>query len=288
MLMKKNSGNGLSDIYAARPISDKEFKKISEFMYKHCRLNLHDGKKELVQTRLNKRLRLLGMDSYDSYLQYVESEPGGNELTIMVDSLTTNMTYFFRENDHFDYLKKEVFSKINGRNTTRFRVWSAGCSSGEEPYSLAIVMKECVQGLEFMDALILASDISTRVLQMGVTGEYSSESLKHTNPVLRNKYFDLCESADGRKKYRVKDSVKKLVRFRRLNLMDSWPIQGKFDVIFCRNVMIYFDKQTQQELLNRFYSALQPGGLFLVGHSESLSGIKSDFKYVGPMIYGKE
>lgn len=287
--MRNNNGeSSMSGFHSTMSLSDKEFQKISEFMYRHCRLNLHDGKKELVQTRLNKRLRQLGIDNYDSYLKFVESEPGGNELTIMVDSLTTNMTYFFRENEHFEYLKNEVFSKINSRNTNRLRIWSAGCSSGEEPYSMAIVMKENIPGIDFMDALILASDISTRVLQQGVAGEYSVEALKHTNPALRNKYFDRCDEKNGVKKFRVKDSVKKLVKFRQLNLMDTWPIQGKFDIIFCRNVMIYFDKQTQQELLGRFYNALHPGGLFLVGHSESLAGVTSDFKYVGPMIYGRE
>lgn len=269
----------------SRPLSDREFRIISEMIYDLCRINLHLGKKELVQARLNKRLRKLGLDSYKDYLKYVENDESGQELTNMVDILSTNLTYFFRESDHFDYIKDNVFKKIDPTRDSKLRIWSAGCSSGEEAYTLAMVLREYVPGVDKMDALILASDISTRMLAVAREGIYRDVRFKDTPASLRNKYFELIESDEDGKVFRAKSELLRLVRFRYLNLMNEWPMQGKFDIIFCRNVMIYFDKKTQGELVNRFFEVLKPGGVFIVGHSESLTGITHRFRYVRPTIY---
>lgn len=269
----------------SRPLSDREFRIISEMIYDLCRINLHLGKKELVQARLNKRLRKLGLDSYKEYLKYVEDDESGQELTNMVDILSTNLTYFFRESDHFDYIKDNILKNIDPSRDRKFRIWSAGCSSGEEAYTLAMVLREAVSAIDRMDALILATDISTRMLAVAREGIYSDVRFKDTAVSLKNKYFQLIESDEDGKVYKAKNEILKLIRFKYLNLMNEWPMQGKFNIVFCRNVMIYFDKKTQGELVNRFYEKIQPGGVFIVGHSESLTGITHKFRYVRPTIY---
>jgi len=275
----------VANILASRPLRDEDFKRISEMVYGLCRINLHDGKKALVQARLNKRLRQLGIDTYPEYLALVEGDQTGRELTYMIDTLTTNLTFFFREADHFDYLRDEVLKKIDPAKQSKLRFWSAGCSSGEEAYTMAMVAREAVSDIDRMDALILATDISTRVLAVAREGSYSEARFKDTPPEFRNKYFEKDPRHPGF--YRARPELAKLIRFRRLNLMEPWPMKQAFDVIFCRNVMIYFDKPTQNELVQRFFDALRPGGVFMVGHSESLTGIQHRFRYVRPTIYIK-
>lgn len=283
---KKQNSDWVNNILQSRPLSDREFKQISDRIYELSRINLHDGKKELVQARLNKRLRMLGMNSYKEYLKYVEEEPTGEELTAMVDVLTTNLTFFFREADHFEFLAEKLLKNINPAVNTKLRLWSAGCSSGEEPYTLAILLREHIPDLPRMDALILATDISTRVLARAEMGIYNESAFRATQKVYQTKYFSRFPDRNG-EQFKVSPDLKNLVRFRRLNLMAQWPFQGKFDVVFCRNVMIYFDKTTQMELVEKFYDVVAPGGYFMVGHSESLSGIKHCFKYIKPAIYQK-
>ena len=275
----------VANILASRPLSDRDFKRISDLVYGLCRINLHDGKKALVQARLNKRLRQLGIRSYPEYLEMVEADETGRELTHMIDTLTTNLTYFFREADHFDHLRDEVLNKVDPRTDQRLRIWSAGCSSGEEAYTLAMVAREAVPEIDRMDALILGTDISTRVLAVARQGAYSEARFKDTPPDMRRKYFEKDPGQPGF--FRARQELLKLIRFRKLNLMDSWPMKQPFDVIFCRNVMIYFDKKTQNELVQRFFDALRPGGVFMVGHSESLTGIAHRFRYVRPTVYLK-
>lgn len=272
----------------SRPLSDREFRVISDMIYDLCRINLHLGKKELVQARLNKRLRKLGLDSYKDYLKYVEDDESGQELTNMVDILSTNLTYFFRESDHFDYIKNNVLKNIDPSRDRKLRIWSAGCSSGEEAYTLAMVLRESVPYVDKMDALILATDISTRMLAVAREGIYSDVRFKDTPAALKSKYFQLVNSDEDGKVYRARNEILRLVKFRYLNLMNDWPMHGKFDIVFCRNVMIYFDKKTQGELVNRFYEKIQSGGVFIVGHSESLTGVTHKFRYVRPTIYIKD
>lgn len=271
-------------ILRSRRLPEEHFEKISRMMYDLCRINLHDGKKELVQARLNKRLRQLGLENYDQYLDYVERDASGLELSVMVDSLTTNMTFFFREPDHFNFLKDEFLAKFDTNKEKKLRIWSAGCSSGEEAFTLAILLRETLPDIDRIDALVLGTDISGRVLATAKNGVYGEARLKDTPREIVSRYFAAFSDQDMTF-HRVKPELTKLVRFRKLNLMESWPMKGPFDVIMCRNVMIYFDKKTQAELVGRFFNALRPGGFFIVGHSESLTAVAHNFKYVKPTIY---
>lgn len=278
----------VTSILKSRSLPDREFEKISEMVYSICRINLHVGKKELVQARLNKRLRMLNMDSYKDYLKYIEKDETGAELSTMVDILTTNLTYFFREKDHFNYLLEQGKVKLVDGKSKRFRVWSAGCASGEEAYSIAITLDDAIKESGCPDFRILATDISSQTLTMAKEGVFPKQRMKETPEAVLRKYFAKETAPDGSVFYRVSTELKRRIAFRRLNLMDPWPMKGPFDAVFCRNVMIYFDKKTQAELVTRFYNILAPGGIFFVGHSESLTGIAHGFKFVRPSIYVKE
>lgn len=270
-------------------LSEAQFNEISKLVKDLCGINLHDGKKELIKARLTKRLRKLHIPSFEQYLEYVRNDTTGSELTAMLDALSTNLTSFFRESDHFEYLAQQVIPRvaINATRTgRRLRIWSAGCSSGEEPYSIAITVNETLSNLKMWDIKILATDISTRMLDRAETGIYDADRIKTVAPQLRNKYFDLVETRPQRL-YQVKDNISSLVHISRLNLVAHWPMHGPFDAIFCRNVMIYFDKPTQEDLVSRYWNLLGPEGTLFIGHSESLTGINHQFKYAQPTVYEK-
>jgi len=264
-------------------LSETQFNKISQLIYQLCGINLHDGKQELVKSRLMKRLRALGMGSFEQYMEHVESDESKSELTSMIDVLTTNKTSFFREPQHFDYLSQKILPRLMH---PRIRFWSAGCSSGEEPFSIAILLKEEISDIDRRDAQILATDISTRMLEKAREAVYEQEKLRNISPQLLQKHF-ACIRSKSPRTYQVKDNVRAMVRLARLNLMAAWPMKGTFDVIFCRNVMIYFDKPTRQELVRRFWELLKPGGYLFVGHSESLATLSYKFRYVQPAVYVK-
>lgn len=265
-------------------LTDSHFEQISEMIYKMCGINLHDGKAGLVKGRLMKRLRALDIASFDEYLRFVEADSSRAEFTAMVDALTTNKTSFFRESQHFDFLRDEVLPQLRTKGGP-IRIWCAGCSSGEEPYTLAIVLREAIPELDRLDVRILATDISTRVLKVARDGVYTPDHVSGVPPDLRQRYFDPMPSPS--RDFRVKPALRSLVHFARLNLMDSWPMKGHFDAIFCRNVMIYFDKPTQQVLVKRYWDHLVPGGHLFVGHSESLNAWAHQYRYVRPAIYAK-
>ncbi len=262
-----------------------EFEKIRQMIYRLCGINLGPGKEGLVKSRLTKRLRKLNLGSFEEYLAYVENDRSGQELTAMIDLLTTNKTSFFRESEHFEFLRAKILP-IALSSGQPIRIWNAGCSSGEEPYTVAIVLRESEPNLDLKDIRILATDISTQILFKAKKGEYDRETLKGIPETLIRKYFSLVPKTNGQV-CQVKDSLKSLIRFAQLNLMQSWPMKGQFDVIFCRNVMIYFDKSTQRQLVSRFHEFLKPGGHLFVGHSESLTNTSSDFRYVQPAVYRK-
>ncbi len=276
----------LSDV----TLSEKEFRHISDLIYKHCGINLHDGKKELVRARLAKRIRLKKLGSFTEYIDFAANDPTGEEFSIMVDSLSTNLTSFFRENQHFEFLKKEFLPKlIADRNKTGekvIRAWSAGCSSGEEPYSLAITLLDSTQDLGNWDIKILATDISTKVLEKARKGIYAADRVEPVSLEQKRKYLTT-EKVNRETLYKTSRQLKDAIYFGHLNLMSEWPIKVPLDFIFCRNVMIYFDKPTQEKLVNRYWDVLQPGGMLFTGHSESLTGIQHKFKYVKPTIYAK-
>ena len=265
-------------------LTEAQFNAISSLVKSLAGINLTEAKKELVRARLTKRLRKLGLATFDDYVEYLQNDTTGAELVAMLDVLSTNTTYFFREAKHFEWLRQEVLPRLAARR--RVRIWSAGCSSGEEPYSIAIVLLEAIPDLADWDAAILATDLSTEVLARARQGIYPASRLREVPPMLLGRHFTLLATKPERT-YRVNDPVRRLVHFARLNLMGQWPMKGPFDVIFCRNVMIYFDRPTRQDLIARFYSILAPGGTLFIGHSESLTGIDHSFRYVLPTVYRK-
>ncbi len=280
--MATNSRRTVLD-FMSIDLTARQFEKLSQVVHNSCGIKLRTGKEALVRSRLIKRLRALGMSSFKEYFTYLEQDKTGQELRCMIDAITTNKTSFFREIDHFTYLQQHVIPALKGR---RVRLWSAGSSSGEEAYSLAILLREELRDIDRMDVKILATDISLRMLEKARVAIYDEESLRAIPPLLVKKYFDRFRNGSTYQ-FRVKDAVRLMVRQGWLNLIDQWPLKGPFNAIFCRNVMIYFDRPTQQALINRFWDLLEPGGHLFVGHSESLSATAHTFSYVRPAIYRK-
>lgn len=281
-MMDLESKNISADYYSLK-LSSHQFEKISRLVYQVSGIDLHEGKEELVKARLIKRLRHLNIFGFDRYLKYLAHDKSGSEIRAMVDVLTTNKTNFFRESEHLDYLRNEI---ITGLGKEQIRIWSAGCSSGEEPYSIAITLCEAIPDIGNRDIKILATDISDRMMERARQGLYDEETLKGMPAHLKLKYFQKAEAGIGHR-YRVVPQLQSMVRFAKLNLMEDWPMRGLFDVIFCRNVMIYFDKPTQEKLVKRFWSQLRSGGYLMVGHSESLTFMAHDYRYIKPAVYQK-
>lgn len=271
-------------------LTDKDFQKIGDLVYKHCGINLHMGKKELVRARLAKRLRLGNFRTYSDYMKHVLADKSGKQFSILIDTLSTNLTSFFREGQHFEFLQNNFLPALLDRKERdrnfKIRAWSAGCSSGEEPYSIAITLLEAAQEQSRWNVKVLATDISTTMLQTAKAGIYSKERVKPVPTLQKNKYLNL-NCVRGEKTFEAKKNLKNIVIFKYLNLMNDWPINGPLDFIFCRNVMIYFDRSTQSRLINRFWDLLDSGGVLFTGHSESLTGIEHRFNYVQPTIYLK-
>ena len=272
-------------------ITDDEFERIGAMVYRHCRIRLGEGKRALIRARLAKCLRESGVHDVGAYLAHVAADKTGREFSRLIDSISTNLTSFFRERNHFIYLEKQVLPKMfeakRAAHSNRIRIWSAGCSTGEEPYSLAMMMLEALAGREGWDVKILGTDISRRVLRIAKAGSFDPAHVRLAPEPFRGKYFRPARRTGEAGGYVVPE-VRDLVTFRYLNLIDSWPFKGPFDFIFCRNVMIYFDADTQQNLVNRFWEVLAPGGHLMTGHSESLNGMTHKFKYVEPTVYRKE
>ena len=270
-------------------LTEEDFRRISQIVYDHCGINLHDGKKELIRARLAKKLRAGGFRTFLEYMEYVEKDESGREFSSFIDVLSTNLTSFFREPQHFGYVENillpRLIEKKQKENNFRIRAWSAGCSSGEEPYSIAITLLENLPKGRW-DARILATDISTRILEKAKAGIYNADRLEPVPLQQRTKYLVL-NSGKGQKIYEVHKSLREMIIFKYLNLMTRWPVKGPLDFVFCRNVMIYFDKPTQAMLVKRFYELLDSGGVLFTGHSESLTGIEHSFKYIQPTIYMK-
>lgn len=266
------------------PLTDAHFRTISQLVYRVCGINLQPGKEGLVKTRLAKRVVTLGFSDFDDYLRHVASDKV--EGAVMVDLLTTNKTSFFREEQHFDYLHSRILPALAARPGP-IRIWSAGCSSGEEPYTLAMVLRDHLPDPDRREVRILATDISARVLAKAREGVYGEDLLRDVPDSMRKRHWTPVHGQTPRA-YQASDKLRAMIRFARLNLMEAWPMSGPFDAIFCRNVMIYFDKQTQEKLVNRYWELLPPGGHLFVGHSESLTSLKHRFQYVQPAVYLKQ
>ncbi|MEN6437948.1 MAG: protein-glutamate O-methyltransferase [Syntrophobacter sp.] len=270
-------------------LPDRLFQQFSQLVYDQCGINLHDGKKALLQARLNKRLRLTGIRSYDDYFKLITSPGNPDEFIHFLDSVSTNLTFFFRESQHFDFLDSvlpDLLALKQKDGSARIRAWSAGCSTGEEPYTLAMCILAHIPDALRWDFRILATDISTRTLEVAARGVYSDEKVQKVPPAMRQIHFRRRDE-NGRASYEVAQHLKRIITFRRLNLKDAYPFKGPFDFIFCRNVMIYFDKKTQEELVNKMAGFLAPGGYLFVGHSESLTGLSHKLTYIRPAVYRK-
>jgi chemotaxis protein methyltransferase CheR len=261
-----------------------QFSRIAGLVKGIAGIDLRPGKEGLVQSRLGARLRALGLSSYDEYLTRLDGDQSGAELVHMLDVITTNKTSFFREIEHFRLLRDEILPSLAPRREG-IRLWSAGCSSGEEPYTAAMVMRDALPPEVFARARILATDLSSRMLARAKKAHYTDDRLGDVPAQLITRHFTPVDGARGERTLQVVNATRSSVRFARLNLMTSWPMRGRFDVIFCRNVMIYFDKATQERLVNRFTELLEPGGYLLVGHSESLTGIQHELRYLQPAVY---
>lgn len=263
-------------------LSEKQFRHISEIVYANSGIKLKSGKEALVRSRLMKRLRALGFDSTEQYMRYIESDRGASELSHLVDVITTNKTSFFRESQHFMFLREKIVPQLKRR---RLRFWTAACSSGEEPYSLAMVLQDSLPDIGNLDLRILATDISMTMLQKAARAVYPRETIEELPEAYRRRFF--IKMNHGSNLYQVNKTTRDLVQVAWLNLVGNWPMKGPFDVIFCRNVMIYFDKATQEKLVNRFWDLMETGSHLFVGHSEGLSGISHKFRYVQPAVYRK-
>ncbi len=282
----KNSATEPLGMAQSLKITDAEFRKASDLVKSLAGIHLTDGKRELVSARLAKRLRTLGLATLNDYLDVVKEDKTQDELVMMLDALTTNLTSFWRESDHFDFVVEQVLPKLESSGTNEIRIWSAGCSTGEEPYGLAMLILGSLKNAQNSKLRILATDLSTRVLDTAKRGKYGEERVKNIPPDLRNKFVTKENGPHG-SIYSINPNVRSTITFGRLNLMEPWPMKGPFDMIFCRNVMIYFDKPTQKQLVERFAGLLRTGGTLFVGHSESLAGVQHSFRYVRPTIYEK-
>lgn len=269
-------------------LSDREYEYLRQIVYQHSRINLGTDKTEMVARRVQKRLRALGFEDFEQYCAHLKADPGGEELTQLLDVISTNVTEFFRESEHFDFLAGVALKQWTegGRRQSNgpFRVWSAACSSGEEPYSTAIVLAEFFSQ-QSGSWQVDASDISTKILAQAQKGIYRAERVKLPRQEWLARYFQR-GVGDYAGYYRVRPELRQRVNFHHVNLFQpNYPVTEGLDVIFCRNVMIYFDRQTQEGLVRRLAKCLRPGGYLMVGHSESLIGIQHGLNCVRPSIY---
>jgi chemotaxis protein methyltransferase CheR len=253
--------------------SDQDYRRIKTMIYADAGIDLAESKSALVYSRLAKRLRALNLESFRDYCDLVETQEGQEERLEMLSALTTNVTRFFRERQHFDHLEREVLPSLlaQARAGGRIRIWSAGCSTGQEPYSIALSLVSLEPQAHRFDVRILATDIDPRVVAAGREGVYPEADLADVPADLRRRYFARAAGAE-RQSWRVADEARTLVSFRTLNLNAQWPMRGLFHVIFCRNVVIYFDDQTQRSLWDKFGSKLAPAGWLYIGHSERVTG----------------
>jgi chemotaxis protein methyltransferase CheR len=266
-------------------ISDQEFELFRKLIYDQVGITLESHKKTLLISRLGKRLRELGLPTFQAYYDHVSRKGEEEELTKLLDLVSTNKTEFFREPIHFDFLRDHILPQA--QSTRTLRIWSSASSSGEEPYSIAMTISDAVPDLVRWNIKILASDISTRVLAHAAAGIYDEERIEQLPKEVVHRHF-LRGKGPQAGKFRVRPTLAGLVTFRRINLMDAaYPIRNPLDVIFCRNVMIYFDRPTQARLMEKFFRYLKPGGYLFIGHSESLQWIEHPFVYIKPTIYQK-
>jgi chemotaxis protein methyltransferase CheR len=268
------------------PFTTKDFYRIAAILRAETGIALTETKAPLVYARLIKRVRALGLQSFETYCALIAADAGAEERGHMTSALTTNVTRFFREPHHFKHLASEVLPELvsEARRGGRVRLWSAGCSSGEEPYSIAMTLLNLLPDAHRYDIKILATDIDTQMLQRGRAGRYSQVSVGQVEPASRNRWLAEQAAADGERVWAVAPALRELVSFRTLNLIGDWPMRGKFQAIFCRNTVIYFEEDIQRRVWSSMAKASAPGGFLYIGHSERMAGTDR-FSPVGLTIY---
>lgn len=271
----------------AANLSNTEFKYICQFAYNRAGIVLTEAKREMVYRRLTRIVRERKLPSFSAYCQLLQASPEQEE-SYFINAITTNLTSFFREQHHFDYLSQHELPRLlSTKNDKRIRIWSSASSTGEEPYSIAMTLLETLEkNNTYWDAKILATDIDSNVVAKGKAGIYPLQSIEDIPNHFKSKYL---KQGRGQHENHIKVSkvLQSRITFKQLNLLDDWPMQGPFDIIFCRNVIIYFDKQTQTSLFERYYNMLAPGGLLILGHSENLGSYQQYFENVGRTIFRK-
>ncbi len=267
--------------------TDKDFNQLREFTYKLTGISLADHKRDLVYGRLTKRLRAHGLLRFKDYYAILQDSKSP-EIEHFTNAITTNLTSFFRENHHFDYLKNTIVPELEKRHreNRRIRIWSAGCSTGEEVYSIAMTLRESMPSIDSMDLRLLATDLDSNVVRHGAAGVYSDARVEGMDKSRVKRWFTR-GSGGHAGKVKVHDDLRKMVVFKQLNLMKPWPMKGQFDVIFCRNVVIYFDKETQRVLFDRYANIMPTGSALFIGHSETLHNVTDRFELTGRTIYRK-
>ena len=267
-------------------LTPKQFNRIAAIAKDRWGLAMNDNKVQLVASRLTSFLRKSPFDDVASYLAHLESDATDEDMLMFFDLLSTNVTSFFRDKGHYNYLERELFTGLARGNLMlpgkRLRIWSAGCSTGCEPYTLAMLAHDHMSDLPGWDIQILATDLSNRAVAEAKAGSYSHGVIKDLPKDVLSRHFE--KRGD---QWAVKPHIKNMVSVGRLNLMEDWPMRGPFDVIFCRNVMIYFDGPTRERLIHRFSSLLRPGGIFAVGSAETLAGMDTDLHPAMPSLYLK-
>ncbi|MFM7275792.1 MAG: CheR family methyltransferase [Gammaproteobacteria bacterium] len=287
--MARTAANDTEDTLGREfAFSDSDFAFIRQMVEQHAAIKLPDSKRQMVYGRLVRRLRELRLGSFAEYVALLRDDPGGPEFVNLINAVTTNLTSFFRERHHFEVLEDKVLPELQQRNAAnrRIRVWSAGCSTGEEPYSIAITLRGSSLLSQGWDARVLATDIDTKVLATAEAGVYGIDRIRDLPEDLKRRGF-LRGRGDASQRVRVRREMQELITFRQLNLMEPWPMRHRFDVIFCRNVVIYFDKPTQGRLFDRFADQLNDGGYVFLGHSETMHNLTTRFRLLGQTVYQK-
>lgn len=268
-------------------LTDRDFAEIRQLVSEHTGISLSEHKRDLVYGRFSKRLLAHGFTRFHDYCELIKNNPG-NELEHFTNAVTTNLTAFFREKHHFDYFGKESIPLMLKRyqSTGRLRIWSAGCSTGEEAYSIAITLREAIPNIDNLDIRILATDLDSKVVKTAEMGVYTDERIEGLSIEQKQRWF---KRGKGRNEGKVKVSkdLQKLISFKQLNLIDNWPMSGTFDAVFCRNVVIYFDVPTQQKLFKRFAKAMLAESNLFIGHSETLHEINNQFQLINKTVYRK-
>jgi len=268
-----------------KELTQAEFDKVRNYIRSKFGISLSDEKKTLVHSRLRSTLQELGMETFSEYFDYLLKEKSGDALTRFVNKITTNHTFFMRETDHFDYFRDDVLPYIKEKYASQkdVRLWCTASSSGEEPVTLQIIMQEFFKKSPGWNTQMIASDISAQVLDKAVLGRYATEALGNLPKSWQTEYFSPVDSQLSQ----VSERVLKQILYRRINLVEPFPFKKKMQVIFCRNVMIYFDNETRDQVVKRFYELTEPGGYLFIGHSESISNSGTGFEYIKPAVYRK-